>query len=132
MNMEATHMGWQLEKDRPIYIQLVETLQSRIVSGNYPPGSKVAPVRDLAAEAAVNPNTMQRALAELEQSGLLRTERTSGRFVTEDTELIAAVRRGLAREKIDAFVRDLSVLGYQRNDIIALMKETMEGEKKDG
>lgn len=122
-------MGWQLDKDRPIYIQLVEELQSRIVSGRYPPGSKVASVRDLAAEAAVNPNTMQRALAELEQNGLLRAERTSGRFVTEDAALIASVRKELAREKIGAFVRDMSVLGYQKKDIIALMKETMEGEE---
>lgn len=125
-------MGWQLDKDRPIYLQLVEELQSRIVSGRYLPGAKVDSVRELAAEAAVNPNTMQRALAELEQSGLLRAERTSGRFVTEDAELIAAVRRNLAKEKIDAFVRDMSVLGYQKSDIIALMKETMEGEKNDG
>ena len=85
-------MGWILDKNRPIYLQLVETLQSRIVSGAYPPGAKIDSVRDLAAEAAVNPNTMQRALAELEQSGLLRAERTAGRFVTEDKELIAAVR----------------------------------------
>ena len=93
-------MGWTLDKNRPIYLQLVEELQSRIVSGAYPPGAKIDSVRDLAAEAAVNPNTMQRALAELEQSGLLRSERTSGRFVTEDRALIAQVRRALAREKI--------------------------------
>ena len=80
-------MGWTLDKNRPIYLQLVETLQSRIVSGAYPPGAKIDSVRDLAAEAAVNPNTMQRALAELEQSGLLRAERTAGRFVTEDKTL---------------------------------------------
>lgn len=125
-------MGWQLDKDRPIYMQLVEELQSRIVSGLYPPGSKVASVRDLAAEAAVNPNTMQRALAELEQSGLLRAERTSGRFVTEDTELIESVRKTLAREKIQAFIRDLTVLGYDKKNIIALIHEVLEGEEKDG
>lgn len=124
-------MGWQLEKDRPIYVQLVEGLQSRIVSGQYPPGSKVAPVRELAAEAAVNPNTMQRALAALEQSGLLRAERTAGRFVTEDSALIASVRRALAQEKIEAFVRDLSTLGYTRREMMDLMKETAEGEKQD-
>lgn len=125
-------MGWQLDKNRPIYIQLVEELQSRIISGRYPPGAKVDSVRELAAEAAVNPNTMQRALAELEQRGLLRAERTSGRFVTEDTELIAAERRSLAKEKIDAFVRDMSVLGYRKSDIIILMKETMEGAEDNG
>ena len=125
-------MGWQLDKDRPIYMQLVEELQSRIVSGLYPPGSKVASVRDLAAEAAVNPNTMQRALAELEQSGLLRAERTSGRFVTEDTKLLESVRKTLAREKIQAFIRDLTVLGYDKKNMIALIHEVLEGEEKDG
>ena len=125
-------MGWQLDKNRPIYIQLVEELQSRIVSGAYPPGAKVDSVRDLAAEAAVNPNTMQRALAELEQSGLLRAERTSGRFITEDEELIAAVRKSLAKEKIEAFVRDMSVLGYRKQDMIILVKETLEGEDNYG
>ena len=125
-------MGWQLDKNRPIYIQLVEELQSRIVSGAYPPGAKVDSVRDLAAEAAVNPNTMQRALAELEQSGLLRAERTSGRFVTGDEELIAAVRKSLAKEKIEAFVRDMSVLGYRKQDMIILVKETLEGEDNYG
>lgn len=125
-------MGWQLDKDRPIYMQLVEELQSRIVSGRYPPGSKIASVRDLAAEAAVNPNTMQRALAELEQSGLLRAERTSGRFVTEDAELIASVRKTLAKEKIQTFMRDLTVLGYDRKQMIALINEVLEGEEKNG
>ena len=125
-------MGWQLDKNRPIYLQLVERLQSRIVSGEYPPGGKIDSVRDLAAEAAVNPNTMQRALAELEQLGLLRTERTSGRFVTEDTALIASVRKALAREKIDAFVQDMSVLGYGKREIAALVKEFVEGENGNG
>ena len=132
MNEEAVLMGWQLDKNRPIYLQLVERLQSRIVSGEYPPGAKIDSVRDLASEAAVNPNTMQRALAELEQMGLLRTERTSGRFVTEDTALIASVRKDLARQKIDAFVQDMSVLGYGKKDMAALVKEFLEGENKNG
>lgn len=117
-------MGWILDKNRPIYLQLVETLQSRIVSGAYPPGAKIDSVRDLAAEAAVNPNTMQRALAELEQSGLLRAERTAGRFVTEDKELIAAVRRQLARDRVEAFVQSMAVLGYHRNELPVLLQES--------
>lgn len=125
-------MGWYLDKNRPIYLQLVEALQSRIVSGSYAPGEKIDSVRDLAAEAAVNPNTMQRALADLEQSGLLRTERTSGRYVTEDRERIAAVRRELAQAKIDAFARDMSVLGYEKAEILALVREMMEGETENG
>ena len=122
-------MGWTLDKNRPIYLQLVEELQSRIVSGVYPPGAKIDSVRDLAAEAAVNPNTMQRALAELEQSGLLRSERTSGRIVTEDRALIAEVRRALAREKIEAFVRDMSVLGFGQQELLNLIREGMEAAR---
>ena len=125
-------MGWQLDKDRPIYLQIVERIRSRSAAGEYPPGAKLDSVRDLAAEAAVNPNTMQRALSELEQMGLLRTERTSGRYVTEDEALIAAVRRDLAREKIDEFVKNMSVLGYGRRDIVTLVKEFVEGEKNNG
>ena len=117
-------MGWILDKNRPIYLQRVETLQSRIVSGAYPPGAKIDSVRDLAAEAAVNPNTMQRALAELEQSGLLRAERTAGRFVTEDKELIAAVRRQLARARVEAFVQSMAVLGYHRSELPVLLQES--------
>ena len=124
-------MGWTLDKNRPIYLQLVEELQSRIVSGAYPPGAKIDSVRDLAADAAVNPNTMQRALAELEQSGLLRSERTSGRFVTEDRALIAQVRRALAREKIEAFVRDMSVLGFGQQELLNLIREGMEAARSD-
>ena len=124
-------MGLTLDKNRPIYLQLVEELQSRIVSGAYPPGAKIDSVRDLAAEAAVNPNTMQRALAELEQSGLLRSERTSGRFVTEDRALIAQVRRALAREKIEAFVRDMSVLGFGQQELLNLIREGMEAARSD-
>ena len=125
-------MGWQLDKDRPIYLQIVERIRRRITAGENPPGAKLDSVRDLAAEAGVNPNTMQRALSELEQMGLLRTERTSGRYVTEDEALIAAVRRDLAREKIDEFVKNMSVLGYGRRDIVTLVKEFVEGEKNNG
>ena len=119
-------MGWKLEKDRPIYLQLVEELQSRIVSGAYPPGTKIASVRELAADAAVNPNTMQRALAELEQSGLLRAERTSGRFVTEDTGLIAQVRWSLGHERLESFVREMLLLGYDRSALLSLLREVLE------
>ena len=81
-------MAWELDADRPIYAQLVERIQKEIVSGKYQPGEKLPSVRDLAAVAAVNPNTMQKAFAELERSGLIVTQRTNGRTVTEDTELI--------------------------------------------
>ena len=85
-------MGEQFDASRPIYAQLVERLKARILAGTYPPGGHLDSVRDLAAAAGVNPNTMQRALAQLESEGLVRTERTSGRYVTEDTNLIEQLR----------------------------------------
>ena len=81
-------MPWELDNDRPIYLQLMERIQQDIVSGIYKPGDRLPSVRDLAVEAAVNPNTMQKALSELERSGLVYSQRTSGRFITEDTRLL--------------------------------------------
>ena len=86
-------MPWKLDADRPIFIQLVELLQMDILSGKYKPGDKISAVRDLAQEAAVNPNTMQKALTELERLGLVYTERTSGRFVTKDENLIMNLKK---------------------------------------
>ena len=89
-------MAWNLDSDRPIYAQLLERIQLQIVSGTYGPGDKLPSVRELAAEASVNPNTMQKAFAELERSGLIVTKRTSGRFVTEDKDMITQIRTQLA------------------------------------
>ena len=85
-------MEWKLNDDRPIWLQLTEQMTRRIITGVYPPGSKLPPVRELAAEAGVNPNTMQRALAQLEQDGLAKADRTAGRLVTQDTAVLDAVR----------------------------------------
>ena len=89
-------MEWKLNDDRPIWLQLAEQMTRRIITGVYPPGSKLPPVRELAAEAGVNPNTMQRALAQLEQDGLAKADRTAGRLVTQDTAIPDAVRRAEA------------------------------------
>lgn len=96
-------MAWELDTDRPIYAQLVERIQMQIVSGHYLPGGKLPSVRDLAAVAAVNPNTMQKAFAELERSGLIVTQRTNGRIVTEDEQRIRDIRSGLASEQVNNF-----------------------------
>ena len=107
-------MNWDLKSDRPIYIQLVEHLQLAIISGLLPPGSRVPPVRELAAEAAVNPNTMQKALQELEQSGLVQTQRTSGRTVTQDAARIAAVKTAFAQGEARAFLKRCAVWAIRR------------------
>lgn len=97
-------MGEQFDASRPIYAQLVERLKARILAGTYPPGGHLDSVRDLAAAAGVNPNTMQRALAQLETEGLVRTERTAGRYVTEDTALIEQLRADTARTLASDFL----------------------------
>ena len=96
-------MAWEMSNDRPIYIQLVERITKQIASGGYKPGDRFPSVRELALEAAVNPNTMQRAMAALEAEGLLITSRTAGRTVTEDAALIEAVKKKLLSLK---YIRD--------------------------
>ena len=114
-------MAWELDADRPIYAQLVERIQREIVSGKYQPGEKLPSVRDLAAVAAVNPNTMQKAFAELERSGLIMTQRTSGRMVTENTELISHTREKLAAGHMRSFIDNMQELGYDTGEIRELL-----------
>ncbi len=116
-------MAWILNADKPIYTQLVEIIQMQIISGQYKAGDRLPSVRELAAEASVNPNTMQRAFAELEKSGLIITQRTSGRTVTEDTELIKQTQSQLADEYIKSFFRMMKELGYTENEIKDLIDE---------
>ena len=119
-------MAWNLDSDRPIYAQLLERIQLQIVSGTYGPGDKLPSVRELAAEASVNPNTMQKAFAELERSGLIVTKRTSGRFVTEDKDMITQIRTQLAKEEALSFIEKMKALGFEKNDILALLSAVAE------
>ena len=123
-------MAWNLQSDRPIYAQLVDQIQHMIVTGIFPAGSRLPSVRELAAEAAVNPNTMQRALVKLEEDGLLYTQRTSGRYVTEETERIMEVKRALAEELIQQFVENMNRLGYTREQSVELLKKEEEKNAK--
>jgi DNA-binding transcriptional regulator YhcF (GntR family) len=120
-------MPWEFRGDAPIYAQLTDQFRRRIVSGDLPPGSRLPSVRELAAQAGVNPNTMQRAMAEMERLGLVYSQRTSGRFVTEDEAVIRAQRRDLAREQIGTFLAGMAQLGFDRAEIASLLEE--EGEK---
>jgi len=110
-------MPWELKNDRPIYLQLIDQISYRIVSGEYPIGSKLPSVRDLATEASVNPNTMQKALSELERSGLLFTNRTSGRFITEDSNMIQTMKLDLAKEQLKIFLEQLKKIGFNEAEI---------------
>ncbi|MDR3209620.1 MAG: GntR family transcriptional regulator, partial [Oscillospiraceae bacterium] len=113
-------MTWTFDRDRPIYIQLQEGITMRIVSGEYAPGERMPAVRDLAAEAAVNPNTVQRALSELERAGLVYAQRTNGRFVTEETQRITDAKASLARERVRQFLVSRALLGVGLDEAAAL------------
>lgn len=121
-------MEWQFDSNMPIYTQLVDKIKLAIVSGEYTRGQRLSAVRDLAAEAGVNPNTMQRAFQELERLGLVYTQRSSGRFVTEDENMIEAAKKALAEENIRSFMDSMRRIGYTREDIIRLLES---GEKED-
>ena len=107
-------MDWTLRDDRPIWIQLTEQLTARIAAGIYPSGSKLPTVRELAAQAGVNPNTAQRALAQLEQDGLVITERGAGRTITDNADSIERVRRNLAQGIASDFFCGMQGIGYDR------------------
>ena len=113
-------MPWNLDSSRPIYLQIIERVQMDIITGRYQPGDKLPSVRDLAQEAAVNPNTMQKALSELERSG---------RFITEDKELIHQMKKELAAAEVSAFVAHMKQLGITPEEIRQLLAETIEEEE---
>lgn len=123
------YMKWELTSDRPIYAQLVEQITQRIVSGEYRAGDKLPSVRDLAQEAAVNPNTMQKALAELERSGLVYTQRTAGRYITEDETMLEGIKADLATQQIIAFFEKMNQLGFDKDKTIHLIEQTIKGAK---
>ncbi len=123
-------MSEQFDSSRPIYAQLVERLKARILAGTYQSGGHLDSVRDLAAAAGVNPNTMQRALAQLEAEGLVRTERTSGRFVTEDIDLIEQLRASAARNIAADFLEKMRSIGYTPQQAAELLRSWNEMEGK--
>ena len=114
-------MEWKLDGEAPLWAQIVENVKLGIVSGALSPGERLAPVREMAMEAGVNPNTMQRALAELERQGLVHSQRTSGRFVTGDTGIIERARGELAERKLRAFLASMAALGYTGEEIAKLL-----------
>ena len=124
-------MEWQFDSNMSIYTQLVDKIKLAIVSGEYTRGQRLAAVRDLASEAGVNPNTMQRAFQELERLGLVYTQRSNGRFVTEDEDVIETTKKALAEASIRSFMDSMQRIGYTREDIIRLL-ESSEKEDNNG
>ncbi|WP_294387503.1 GntR family transcriptional regulator [uncultured Clostridium sp.] len=119
-------MTWEFKDNRPIYTQLVEQITLKIVSGEYKIGEKLPSVRDLASEATVNPNTMQKALAELERRGLVYSVRTSGRFITQDCNIIKDTQTTLAKDEIKEFLEKMQKIGFDKNRLLTTLKEVIK------
>lgn len=121
-------MEWKIAEDRPIWIQLSEQLTAQIASGVYQPGQRLPSVREFAADAGVNPNTMQRALTDLESKGLIITNRTAGRSVTRDMETIKQLRTDRAMEQVRQFLAQMSELGYTKEEIGMVLTQALKEE----
>ena len=122
-------MSWNLNSERPIYAQIIERTTLDIISGIYLPGAKLPSVRDLAQDAGVNPNTMQKALSELERTGLVLSQRTSGRFITEDLTMIEKTKQNLASLQIREFLEKMEHLGFTKETIIQLIEQLKAEEE---
>jgi DNA-binding transcriptional regulator YhcF (GntR family) len=122
-------MKWELDSERPVYIQLIEQIQAGIISGQYKPGDKLPSVRELAAEATVNPNTMQKALADLERTGLIYTNRTSGRYITSDEVMIKKLKEQSAASLVQEFIDRMKQHGFEPEETLAYVTDIV---KKDG
>ena len=121
-------MQWKLSDDRPIYVQLMETITAAIASGTLAAGSRLPSVREMAAQASVNPNTMHRALAELERDGLLYSQRTAGRFVTDQSDRITQKRKELAMQQIRIFLSSMKEMGYTSEQTLNLIQQAVKEE----
>ncbi len=116
-------MAYIFDNERPIYIQLVEIIRIQIVSGKFQKGQKIPSVRELALTMKVNPNTMQKALAELENEKLIYTERTNGKYVTEDESLVEKVKKELAKEKVNNYLNSMNDIGISYDEAIKYLQE---------
>ena len=123
-------MPWEFQDHLPIYAQLMDTLKRRIITGRYLPGEKLPSVRELAAEAGINPNTVQRAFQELEREGLIYTQRTNGKYVTENADELKSAKEELAKTQVATFLSAMQSLGYSVGDVIVLLQSFNESEEE--
>ena len=119
-------MDFQFDNERPIYLQLADALRRQIVAGQFQPGERLSSVRDLALQAKVNPNTMQKALSELESAGLIFTERTNGKFVTSDSFAIEKARRALAKSHARRYLCEMQSIGLSPVDAAQYLTKVTE------
>ena len=119
-------MAWKFTGDRAVYLQIAERIKKSVLSGVYPPGGQIPSVRQLALEAAVNPNTVQHAFTELENQGIILSRGTQGRYVTEDTDTIEACRVQMAQQYVNSFLKDIEHLGITKEQAITMIEEAKQ------
>lgn len=119
-------MAWSFSSDRPVYLQIAERIIRSVLSGEYNSGEQIPSVRQLALEAAVNPNTVQHAFNELENEGVIISKGTLGRFVTEDNEIIEECRKNEARKAVEQFAENMKRLSITEKQAIIMVKEAMK------
>lgn len=123
-------MDWEFTDDTPVYLQIMNQVKVRIATGILQPGEKIAPVRELAMEAGVNPNTMQKALAELEREGVLYSKRTSGRFVAENEKQTQGLQQQMAASQMENYLAAMQQLGYDSEQAVEELKEYVRKQEK--
>ncbi|MGT2925109.1 GntR family transcriptional regulator [Streptococcus caviae] len=123
-------MAWKFDEKSPIYLQIANHIKMQIISQEIKPGQQLPTVRDLAEEAGVNPNTMQRAFTSLEQENMVFSVRTSGRFVTEDLQLIEEERHKLAQTELRSFIDKMTKFGFSKDNLVTVLDQYIKGESQ--
>lgn len=124
-------MRFDLDPSRPIYQQIIDTIKRSVVRGELAPGERIPSQRELAQEAKVNPNTVQRAYREMEQSGLVETLRGMGTFIGRDPALLARLRQEMASEAVERFIQDMRALGLTNEEILARAEKGLREPVKE-
>ena len=122
-------MVWKFNDEQPIYQQIISQIKERIVAGEWKAGDKLKSVRELALEAGVNPNTMQKALAEHEREGLVYSQTKAGRFVSDNKEKPDRLQEEMTMECIKTFVAQMEKMGYKKEQIIEMLNKYISENK---
>lgn len=118
------------ESTKPIYLQIMDLIKKEIATGKLPPGGQMASVRELAMQYQVNPNTVQRALSELEREGLVKSDRTVGRFINDQSEMVESLKDQMIEEVIGEFVKKVRELNIEEKAICSLIERYLSREER--
>ncbi len=119
-------MAWSFTSDKPVYIQIAQRITALVLAGEYEPGEQIPTVRQLALEAAVNPNTVQHAFSFLESEGVIVSQGTVGRYVTEDTKVIDLCRKQMTEQLVNQFAENIGKLAVDKEQILKMVGEALK------